>query len=159
MNDRPLIWRPAAEADAPQIARIERDLFGETAWSERVIIDEVTADHRRYTVVEAAGAVVAYGGVLVVGGDGDIQTIAVTAQMQGQGIGRALLERLIADGVALGATRVFLEVRADNPGAIGLYESQGFQHIGVRERYYQPGNVDARIMCLDLAGTHERGAQ
>jgi ribosomal protein S18 acetylase RimI-like enzyme len=48
------------------------------------------------------------------------------------------------------AERVFLEVRADNPIAIGLYRSLGFLEIGVREGYYQPDNVDAVIMRLDM---------
>jgi ribosomal protein S18 acetylase RimI-like enzyme len=50
------------------------------------------------------------------------------------------------------AQRVFLEVRADNPIAMGLYRSLGFAEIGVREGYYQPDNVDAVIMRLDLGG-------
>jgi N6-L-threonylcarbamoyladenine synthase/ribosomal-protein-alanine N-acetyltransferase len=43
---------------------------------------------------------------------------------------------------------VFLEVRADNPGARALYESLGFAEIAVRPDYYQPDGVDAVIMRL-----------
>ena len=47
---------------------------------------------------------------------------------------------------------VFLEVRADNPVAQALYASEGFFEVGRRPRYYQPDDVDAVVMKLDLAG-------
>jgi hypothetical protein len=40
-----------------------------------------------------------------------------------------------------------LEVRADNAGAIALYERFGFERISVRRGYY-PGGVDAWVMRL-----------
>ena len=45
---------------------------------------------------------------------------------------------------------VFLEVRADNPVAQALYASEGFAEVGRRPRYYQPDDVDAIVMQLDL---------
>jgi ribosomal protein S18 acetylase RimI-like enzyme len=45
-----------------------------------------------------------------------------------------------------GASEIFLEVRADNPGAQALYCSFGFEEIAVRPRYYQPDDVDAIVM-------------
>ena len=53
------------------------------------------------------------------------------------------------------ARRVFLEVRADNPVARALYASEGFEAVGRRPHYYQPDDVDAIVMRLDLRG---RGA-
>ena len=50
-----------------------------------------------------------------------------------------------------GAREVFLEVRADNPTAQALYASEGFVEVGRRPRYYQPDDVDAVVMKLDLA--------
>ena len=41
---------------------------------------------------------------------------------------------------------VMLEVRTDNVAAIALYESEGFERIGVRRRYYQPSGADAFTM-------------
>jgi len=48
---------------------------------------------------------------------------------------------------------VFLEVRADNPGARSLYETLGFAEIAVRPKYYQPDGVDAVIMRLAVPPT------
>ncbi|WP_217131676.1 ribosomal protein S18-alanine N-acetyltransferase [Leucobacter chinensis] len=142
-----LVWRDAKSDDATAIALLERELFGSTAWPEEVVREELEGPYRAYTVIEHKGSIVAYGGVLSVGGDGDVQTIAVTESYRGRGLGKQLLRRLLRDAVALGATRVFLEVRADNPVAITLYERSGFEHIGVRRGYYQPDNIDALIMC------------
>ena len=44
------------------------------------------------------------------------------------------------------------EVRDDNPVAQGLYRREGFIETGRRPRYYQPDDVDAIIMQLDLVG-------
>ena len=50
---------------------------------------------------------------------------------------------------------MFLEVRADNPVAQALYASEGFEAVGRRPRYYQPDDVDAIVMRLEL---RRRGA-
>jgi ribosomal-protein-alanine N-acetyltransferase len=59
-----------------------------------------------------------------------------------------LLDALVAEAARQGATSVLLEVRADNPAAIRLYERTGFERIAVRRRYYQPGDIDAHVMRL-----------
>ncbi len=82
--------------------------------------------------------------------DADIQTIAVAPDARRHGLGRTLMRALIAEAVERGARRVFLEVRADNPGAQHLYETLGFGSIGLRRGYYQPDNVDAVVMRLEL---------
>jgi ribosomal protein S18 acetylase RimI-like enzyme len=57
---------------------------------------------------------------------------------------------LVGEARKRGAREVFLEVRADNPGAQTLYRSLGFEQIGVRPRYYQPDDVDAIVMRLTV---------
>lgn len=44
--------------------------------------------------------------------------------------------RKIKELVALGADAIFLEVAEDNPGAIALYRSTGFETVGRRPDYY-----------------------
>lgn len=45
---------------------------------------------------------------------------------------------------------MLLEVRVDNDPALALYRRFGFARMGLRRRYYQPENVDAYTMSLDL---------
>lgn len=48
-----------------------------------------------------------------------------------------------------GAESVLLEVRASNEAALRLYDSLGFQRVGLRRRYYADGE-DALLMTLLL---------
>jgi ribosomal-protein-alanine N-acetyltransferase len=53
-----------------------------------------------------------------------------------------------------------LECRVDNARAQKLYERFGFEAIGFRRGYYQPGNVDAVVMRLpDPAAAVPSGQQ
>lgn len=144
--------RAATPADLEAIMLIERRSFPTDAWSAETMAAELASPHGQYLVDEHDGVVVGYGGVraLKSSPDADIQTIALMAEHRGTGRGRALLRALLAAARDRGAREVFLEVRADNPTAAGLYLAEGFEEIGRRPRYYQPDDVDAIVMRRDL---------
>lgn len=143
--------RTAIERDLDAIWDIERAAFGSEAWSKATLRSEILGDYRRYFVLEdRTGAVHGYAGILAIGGDGDIQTIALDRDVRGAGYGRLLMNELLDEAERREVQQVYLEVRADNPTAHGLYTSLGFTEIGVRPRYYQPDNVDAIVMRLKL---------
>lgn len=146
-----LALRAATEADLDPIWAIESAVFGAEAWSRDLMRDELTADLRCYLVlVDEAGAIVGYGGLLAVGTEGDIQTIALSPEARGAGQGRRLMNALLDAADERGVNEVFLEVRADNPVARTLYASLGFEEIGIRPRYYQPEGVDAVVNKLQM---------
>ena len=145
--------RRATRADVPAIMELERSTFVTDAWSEASMLAEVTGEHGYYLVAtepEHPERIDAYAGLLAPrgAGEGDIQTIAVAPSARRLGLGRTLMLSLIAEARRRGAREVFLEVRADNPGAQTLYTALGFTEIGVRPRYYQPDGVDAIVMRL-----------
>jgi ribosomal-protein-alanine acetyltransferase len=145
--------RRATEADVPAIMELERSTFVSDAWSERSMRSEVTGQHGYYLVAfepEHPDRIDGYAGLLAPrgSGEGDIQTIAVAPHARRHGLGRTLMLALIGEARARGAREVFLEVRADNPGAQTLYLALGFEEIGVRPKYYQPDGVDAIVMRL-----------
>jgi ribosomal-protein-alanine N-acetyltransferase len=84
------------------------------------------------------------------GTQADVLTIAVHPDCWGRGIGSLLLGTLIDEARRRGCDEVFLEVRADNDRAHGLYQRRGFTEIGVRRGYYQPSGTDAIVMRKDL---------
>ncbi|WP_314854718.1 ribosomal protein S18-alanine N-acetyltransferase [uncultured Microbacterium sp.] len=145
--------RTATGDDLGAIMTLERASFPTDAWSESLMAAELASPHGRYLVDVEAGRVVGYGGVRAVRGaaDADIQTIAIAEAARGAGRGRALLRALLGEARECGAREMFLEVRADNPVAEALYASEGFVEIARRPRYYQPDDIDAVVMKLDLA--------
>ena len=69
--------------------------------------------------------------------------IVVQPTYQHTGYGTKLLEEVIKNKTK--ATRILLEVRADNKKAIDFYTKNQFQTINIRKNYYD-NNTDAIIM-------------
>lgn len=133
--------------DLADVHRIEVDLFPdpwsvETFWSELAHVPGT----RHYVVAEDAGRIVGYAGLVATGHQADVQTLAVARDRQGAGLGRALLDALLAEAARRGAAEVLLEVRADNAAAQALYAGAGFERVGVRRGYYRPGGTDALVL-------------
>lgn len=148
--------RRASVADLHHIMEIERSVFTTDAWSEPTMRAELESENTVYVVATALGApdvVQGYAGLMVPPGatEADVQTIAVAPDVRRMGLGRALMHALLREARSAGVRDVFLEVRADNAGAQALYEDLGFVGIGVRPGYYQPDDVDAIVMKLELA--------
>lgn len=147
--------RRAGVADLEAIMAIENPVFGSDAWSRQAMRSELLSPHTYYLVAQALAApeqIEAYAGIASPQGapQADIQTIAVLESARRQGVARTLMQSLIAEARDRGAEEVFLEVRADNPGAQQLYTLLSFEQIAVREGYYQPDGVDANIMRLTI---------
>ena len=144
--------RIATESDLDQIMQIETACFGNDAWSKSNMKSELLAPYTTYVVAEEDNSLIGYAGLskLANSESADIQTIAVSDSHRGQGIGRALMENLLAYAREQGAKEVFLEVREDKPTPQSLYSSLGFVTIDRRENYYQPDGVAAIVMRLDL---------
>lgn len=142
--------REMTVGDIPAVHQLETELFPEDAWPVAAFESELAqTETRNYWVYENDGTVVGYAGLCTVLPISDVQTIAISPEFQGKGLGRRLLTLLIDTARERKALDVMLEVRFDNPNAIGLYESMGFVTIHRRVGYYK-GGVDALIMRLQL---------
>ena len=148
----PLRLRPLTPDDVPALDVLERTLFGAAAWSPASLADEVVGPGRWYVGAQYGnGPLVGYAGLWFDGYDAQVMTIGTAVGHQGRGIGRVLLDALVARAREVGAPSVFLEVRVDNEPALRLYQRAGFEKLGLRRGYYQPENKDAWTMRLDLA--------
>ncbi|MEV6959117.1 ribosomal protein S18-alanine N-acetyltransferase [Streptomyces sp. NPDC051207] len=139
--------------DIDPVLELERALFPEDAWSRGMFWSELAHARgpgatRRYLVAEADGRIVGYAGLASAGDFADVQTIAVARDQWGTGLGSRLLTELLKAATAFECAEVMLECRVDNVRAQKLYERFGFEAIGFRRGYYQPGNVDALVMRL-----------
>jgi ribosomal-protein-alanine N-acetyltransferase len=135
-------------ADAERCAELEAVLFpGDDPWPAVAFNRELAGKHNHYVGARAAGTLVGYAGISRLGRkppfEYEVHTIGVDPAYQGRGIGRRMLDDLLAfaDGGA-----VYLEVRTDNQAAIALYRSSGFEQIGLRRRYYRVSGADAYTM-------------
>jgi N6-L-threonylcarbamoyladenine synthase len=144
-------YRVLSAVDIAEVMQLERESFPLSAWSEQGMLQEMESEFGYYLGAFDAG-LVGYAGLRSVPGDfsSDIQTIAVTPDRRGRGLGRELMSRLLAKAKAFGSEQVLLEVRIDNEPAIKLYQSLGFERIDIRRGYYQPENIDALIMRLKI---------
>lgn len=82
-----------------------------------------------------------------------LEVIKMAAQkdMRGQGIGRAVLDALIAEGTAMGADAIWLETNAELKAAIRLYERRGFQHLSADHLWPTPYARCNVQMVLELS--------
>ncbi|MEU8464290.1 ribosomal protein S18-alanine N-acetyltransferase [Streptomyces sp. NPDC029003] len=140
--------------DIEPVLELEHELFPDDAWSAGMFWSELTharGPHatRRYLVAETPdGRLVGYAGLAAAGDLGDVQTIAAARDQWGTGLGGRMLTELLRAATDFECAEVLLEVRVDNTRAQKLYERFGFEPIGFRRGYYQPGNVDALVMRL-----------
>ena len=129
----------------PAALEIERALFDTQPWTEAQFWSELAADNRVFLAALDADVLVGYADLYLNPPEAEIQTIAVRPDAQGRGIGTELLTAMFATALEHGCTRILLEVRADNAGAIALYEKHGFVVNGRRPDYYALG-LDAVLM-------------
>lgn len=140
MRIRPMRWWDIAD-----IAPLESELFGATAWSPAQFWGELAQANRTYRVAEDDEGIVGYAGLLSVPPTADVQTIAVAPRARRHGVGRQLLRELLDAARRTRCDEVLLEVHADNEPAVTLYVDEGFEVIARRSGYYGPGR-DALIM-------------
>jgi ribosomal-protein-alanine N-acetyltransferase len=134
--------RPAAPDDAAALAHLHAAAF-ERPWSAMEIHQLLSTG--------AAGAVACEAGFILwrtAGGEAEILTLAVDPAHRRAGLGRALTLAALKAAAEGGSKVMFLEVAADNPAAIGLYEKVGFASAGVRKAYYvrAGGFADALVL-------------
>jgi len=99
-----------------------------------------------------APRVVGFAAFRRVADEAELHNLSVIPEFRRQGVGRALLRDGIRRLQELGTRRLFLEVRAGNHIALGLYSASGFRSVSIRKSYYHNPEEDACVMALDLAG-------
>ncbi len=87
--------------------------------------------------------------------EAELRNLAIDPPHQRKGIAHALLEVGIRTLQESGARRLFLEVRASNQAALGLYVSAGFQLLYTRRDYYRDPVEDAVVMACVITASSE----
>lgn len=144
--------RPMQISDLPKVLEIEQDLFPSDAWTEQLFLSELAEvpSSRAVNVIEIADQIIGYASLRFVGREGDVNTIAIAREFQGKGFGKLLLDWMLETAKLNGVKELFLDVRADNQAAIGLYQKEGFDQIDIRRNYYDH-KIDALVMRKKLS--------
>ena len=132
-------------ADLDALIALERDFFtADHIISRRGFRHFITSVKSSLIVAEVGGKVA--GCVLVnyreTSRCGRLYTISVGREFQRRGIARQLMAAAERSARRRGCRFMRLEVRADDAGAIALYESSGYVLFGRRQRYYD-NRIDA----------------
>lgn len=144
--------KPMEWTDIEAVVQMERQLFTADPWTAELFWSELAEVGTSREVVCAwlGSDIVGYASLRYVGKDGDVNTIAVAQNSQGQGIGRLLMNWLYETATSHGVDQLFLEVRSDNVPALAMYDKDGFERIDLRKNYYGT-DVDAIVMRKKLA--------
>lgn len=155
---REVTIRTMLEPDVATVVAIERAAY-QFPWSEGIFRDCLRVGYV-CRVACIGDDLVGYGVMSVGAGEAHILNLCVNAHSRCQGIGKQLLKYLVERARSAGMGEAFLEVRPSNTAAIRLYQSMGFEQVGIRRGYYQAvgGREDAAVLKLALTNRPFRGS-
>lgn len=156
MNPLPVRIRRMTPADLARVMEIAQTLKEAPHWPRtayETALDPQSAPQRVALVAEGvvSGTVAGFAVASVLPPQAELETIAVAAEGQRRGVGRILFAALAEELAIAQVQELFLEVRASNGPALGLYRSLGFSETGCRPRYYVDPVEDAVLLTLRLA--------
>lgn len=144
--------RPMVESDLTSVMQVETAAYPHP-WDLRIMADCLRARHYHGWVFEIDGKISGYLFLSVAAGEMHILNLCIHPDLQGQGWGRVVLQRSFELATTeYQANMCFLEVRPSNISALSLYQSEGFNEIGVRKNYYpaSQGREDALVMAKSI---------
>ena len=145
--------RTAVDADTAILARLHGLAFPEDPWESRALSRLVALPTMHARLAFSDRKPIGFLLALVVGGEAEVLTLCVDPAVRRRGIARVLLADLYTAARAARASRVVLEVAADNETARLLYAAEGFAAVGRRPFYYRrpaAAAADALILARPL---------
>lgn len=143
--------RPMREPDVDMILEIEETAY-HFPWTPGIFRDCLRVGYSCW-VIGQLNPIDGYGIMSISSGECHILNVCIRPTLQNKGLGRFMLEHLLDLAQDYKADTAFLEVRPTNKAAIHLYDTMGFNQVGIRRRYYpaNEGREDALILAKSLA--------
>ncbi|MBZ5698088.1 MAG: ribosomal protein S18-alanine N-acetyltransferase [Acidobacteriia bacterium] len=144
--------RRLTTSDIPAVSAILSESPDAAAWSQDSLCQLAPQGFHAWVAEQAAGVA----GFLIgriAGDEFEILNLAVARTFRRCGIASKLLESALEFSRIAGSQRVYLEVRASNEPAVGLYTRHGFTKCGMRTRYYRNPAEDALLFSRHIGGT------
>ena len=153
MADAPAIrFAAVGLADLDTLVEIEVAAYP-FPWSRGNFIDSLNAGYLARKRIDAAGRWIGYFIAMPGVQEVHLLNLTVAPAHQRHGHARAMLDELVRESRALGAQRLWLEVRTSNLRAQEIYRRYGFREVGLRRGYYPAGALareNAIVMSLIL---------
>lgn len=124
-----------------EVENIEKICFAH-AWTRADLEAQLTLDTSHFVVATVDEKVIGYMGLQIFSGEGYVTNVAVLPEYRRQGIAKMLIEKQMQNEMSF----ITLEVRESNLPAIKLYESCGFENVGIRPKFYTDPTENAIIM-------------
>jgi len=140
-----LSFREMVPEDAAAVEQVEKACFS-MPWSRESFWQEAANEQTCYLLALWEDRVIGYAGAWLAAGEAQVTNVAIHPDYRGRGFATGLMERLIREVKARGATAMTLEVRPSNTAALALYAKFGLKSVGRRKGYYQDNGEDAIIM-------------
>lgn len=119
------------------------DPFWREAWNRRQVADSFALSTTHALLLDAQGNIAQHPGDTIgfvlsrlVLDEEELLLVAILPEYRGRYLGKRLIEYSATAARNRGATRMFLEMRANNP-AERTYRAAGFERIGIRKDYYR----------------------
>ncbi|MBA5605092.1 ribosomal protein S18-alanine N-acetyltransferase [Duganella sp. FT3S] len=147
-----LQYEPMQSSDLDDVVALEQTVYPHP-WSRVNFDDSLASGYQAWVLRDSAGELLGYFLLMAIVDEAHLLNVAVSAERQGQGLGRFLLNQAVACARGLGMESVLLEVRPSNTRALEIYQRYGFQQIGRRKAYYPAANQqreDAIVMRFGL---------
>lgn len=145
-----MLMRPMQVTDLDAIVSIESIIYTHP-WTRGNFQDSLKSGHSAWVMI-VDEELIAYALMMLVVDEAQLLNVSVAKPYQRQGFGESLLRHMIDRAKTANAATVFLEVRASNRAALGLYEKMGFAEMSIRRGYYpaEHGREDAVLMGLSI---------
>ncbi|NWH09148.1 MAG: tRNA (adenosine(37)-N6)-threonylcarbamoyltransferase complex dimerization subunit type 1 TsaB [Alphaproteobacteria bacterium] len=144
--------RRGLPADAMLVAALQNASF-EEQWNAAAVAQFLDGPGTALILAEnGMGECEGYALLRQTGAEAEIISLAVAPDSRRRGIGRILMEGVLAALREAGANALFLEVSVVNEAALTLYQGLGFVPVGRRAAYYRDrfGAHDALVLKRDL---------
>ncbi|MBR3150221.1 MAG: ribosomal protein S18-alanine N-acetyltransferase [Eubacterium sp.] len=137
--------KEAALCDVADIVKIEQACFS-TPWTEQGVRESIENENTHLYIALVDGDAAGYMGVQIFSGEGYVTNVATLPEYRRKGVAKALIERALQNEMDF----LTLEVRESNAPAISLYESMGFERVGVRPHFYRNPDENAVLMTKNF---------
>lgn len=136
-----------SDADLDAVAALEARCFT-NPWTREMLAAELQRSSVAHVFLLRLpdGSLAAFCSCWIVLDELHVNTIAVDEPHRRAGVGRFLMQQVMAEAARRGATRATLEVRESNTAARRLYGRLGFSVAAVRPNYYTEPAEDALIL-------------